>query len=202
MHPLFRNRKYLFNYCLAWAPVGAMLVFAVSLPARLTAGEGVLIGVPVAILLAIICLSAWFVARSQPRWSTPGWKKALNHVMAAIFASALVLVFAHYWVNLWNRFFPNLEERFAPSVPVLAGISWLIYLLALMISQLSIAMESSQRAEMLSREAELRALKAQINPHFLFNSLNSISALTSTDPVKAREMCIRLSEFLRSSLRL
>jgi two-component system, LytTR family, sensor histidine kinase AlgZ len=45
-------------------------------------------------------------------------------------------------------------------------------------------------------------LKAQINPHFLFNSLNSISALTTADPSRAREMCIRLSEFLRNSLRL
>jgi LytS/YehU family sensor histidine kinase len=48
----------------------------------------------------------------------------------------------------------------------------------------------------------LRALKAQINPHFLFNSLNSISALTAIEPVQAREMCIRLSEFLRNTLRL
>ncbi len=202
MHPLFRNRQYLLNYCLAWVPLGAMLIFAAALPGRLTLREGVLIGAPVAILLALICLSAWFVARSLPLRSTPGWKKALNHAVAAMFASAMVIVFAHHWVKLLNRFWPGLEERFAPSLPVLAGMSWLIYLLALMISHLFIAMESSQRAEVMSREAELRALKAQINPHFLFNSLNSISALTSTDPLKAREMCIRLSDFLRNSLRL
>jgi LytS/YehU family sensor histidine kinase len=45
-------------------------------------------------------------------------------------------------------------------------------------------------------------LKAQINPHFLFNSLHSISALTTVDAGRARDMCIRLSDFLRSSLRL
>src|SRR5262249_56363693 len=54
----------------------------------------------------------------------------------------------------------------------------------------------------LAREAELKALKAQVNPHFLFNSLNSISALTSVDPTRAREMCILLSEFLRMTLGL
>ena len=55
---------------------------------------------------------------------------------------------------------------------------------------------------MLAREAELKALKAQINPHFLFNSLHSISALTTVD-ARARATCaIRLSDFLRSSLRL
>ena len=54
----------------------------------------------------------------------------------------------------------------------------------------------------LAREAELKALKAQVNPHFLFNSLNSISALTSIDPAKAREMCILLADFLRLTLGL
>ena len=46
------------------------------------------------------------------------------------------------------------------------------------------------------------ALKAQINPHFLFNSLHSISALTSVDPARARQMCVLLSDFLRSTLGL
>jgi LytS/YehU family sensor histidine kinase len=55
---------------------------------------------------------------------------------------------------------------------------------------------------MRARDAELSALKAQINPHFLYNSLNSISALTSIDPVRAREMCILLADFLRMTLGL
>jgi LytS/YehU family sensor histidine kinase len=43
-------------------------------------------------------------------------------------------------------------------------------------------------------------LRSQINPHFLFNSLNSVSSLTITDPEKARDMVIKLSEFMRYSL--
>jgi len=54
----------------------------------------------------------------------------------------------------------------------------------------------------LARQAELKALKAQINPHFLFNSLNSISALTSIDPARARDMCVLLGDFLRLTLGL
>lgn len=49
-------------------------------------------------------------------------------------------------------------------------------------------------------EAELQTLKSQINPHFLFNSLNSISSLTITNPEKAHDMIIKLSGFLRYSL--
>jgi two-component system sensor histidine kinase AlgZ len=58
------------------------------------------------------------------------------------------------------------------------------------------------QASILAREAELKALKAQVNPHFLFNSLNSISALTSSDAPRAREMCVLLGDFLRRTLGL
>ena len=55
---------------------------------------------------------------------------------------------------------------------------------------------------LLAREAELKALRAQIDPHFIFNSLHSISALTATDPPAARRMCLLLADFLRETLRL
>ncbi|MFW5890076.1 MAG: sensor histidine kinase [Marinilabiliaceae bacterium] len=64
--------------------------------------------------------------------------------------------------------------------------------------------EKKSREEQLKKlvkEAELKALKAQLNPHFLFNSLNSISSLTISDPGGAREMLTQLSDFLRYSLR-
>jgi LytS/YehU family sensor histidine kinase len=54
--------------------------------------------------------------------------------------------------------------------------------------------------EIASREAELRALRAQIHPHFLFNSLNSINALIAARPEEARRLSVRLGDFLRASL--
>jgi LytS/YehU family sensor histidine kinase len=60
--------------------------------------------------------------------------------------------------------------------------------------------QQALQQSVLAREAELRALRAQIHPHFLFNSLNSISALTTVDPAAARGMAIRLAEFLRKAL--
>lgn len=50
------------------------------------------------------------------------------------------------------------------------------------------------------KEAELEALKSQINPHFLFNSLNSISSLTILDPEAAQEMVLKLSDYLRYTI--
>lgn len=50
------------------------------------------------------------------------------------------------------------------------------------------------------QQTELDALKSQLNPHFIFNSLNSISSLTISNPEKAQQMVIKLSDFLRNSL--
>lgn len=56
-------------------------------------------------------------------------------------------------------------------------------------------------AEKLAREAELYKLRQQLQPHFLFNSLNSISALITIQPAQARKMIQQLSEFLRGTLK-
>jgi len=53
----------------------------------------------------------------------------------------------------------------------------------------------------IAKEAELFKLRRQLQPHFLFNSLNSISALTGSQPEKARFMIQQLSDFLRGTLR-
>lgn len=50
-------------------------------------------------------------------------------------------------------------------------------------------------------EAELRTLRAQISPHFIYNSLNTIAAIIPADPVRARELVIDFADFTRYSLR-
>ena len=78
----------------------------------------------------------------------------------------------------------------------------LLFLLALAVHYVLLAFEAAAQAErrqlelqILTRDAELRALRAQIDPHFLFNSLNSISALTTADAAGARRMCLLLGGF-------
>lgn len=56
-------------------------------------------------------------------------------------------------------------------------------------------------AEQLSKEAELYKLRQQLQPHFLFNALNSINALIGSRPTEAREMVQQLSDFLRTTLK-
>lgn len=72
----------------------------------------------------------------------------------------------------------------------------------LIVSAINLAEKKTREVSLegLVRDTELKMLRSQINPHFLFNSLNSVSSLTITDPDKARMMVIKLSEFMRYAL--
>jgi LytS/YehU family sensor histidine kinase len=76
----------------------------------------------------------------------------------------------------------------------------LVYYLVIYYQNLQERIKTEGRLNEMVRESELNLLKSQINPHFLFNSLNSISSLTITNPEQAREMTIKLSDFLRYSV--
>jgi hypothetical protein len=102
---------------------------------------------------------------------------------------------------------PDLRRARDFALFIVAGVPF--YLISVSVHYLVIAFEDSRAAErraleaqVVARDAELRALRAQLNPHFLFNSLNSINALVGSDPDGARRMCERLGDFLRQTLSL
>lgn len=83
---------------------------------------------------------------------------------------------------------------------VLYVLNFLFFFLLKTINQLHYKEEQEKRITKLLKETELEALKTQINPHFLFNSLNSINALTRSNPEKASDMILQLSDYMRYSL--
>ena len=209
MHPVFAKARRLGLYILAWQLPTALVVYMLLVSARLSLVEAISLSVPLCLVYAIVCLSPWYTCRVLPLRRTSVWKLLAQHLIAAA-------VIAFFWTKLasalaWGleRFRPGLHLRLEPHWPLILGVGVLLYSLAVALHYTYLELEAARDAirrehvaRVLAREAELKALKAQINPHFLFNCLNSISALTSIDPVQAREMCIRLSDFLRNTLRL
>src|SRR6266404_9466935 len=197
MHPIFR-RKVLFGwYLLGWVLLSVLLAGLLLMPGKLAWREAFTVTFPLCLFYAFVCLTPWYVCRNLPLRSTSPPKLLVNHVGAAIVASAI-------WVEL-ARFiarFMDLGQRMKPELVQLVVVGLLLYTLSVALHYMVLAVEESREALVQPRDAELRALKAQINPHFLFNSLNSITALTTVDPSRAREMCIRLSDFLRNTLGL
>jgi two-component system, LytTR family, sensor histidine kinase AlgZ len=186
VHPLFSSRNGLLFYLAAWIPLGGLLA--------LSAGLTWVVAAPLTALLAFEAMSPWYLCKGLPLRSTPAWRLIIYHGAAVIMVSSLVLLAARILSS-------NLSRR-PPNLPVLAGMVSLIYILSIALHYVVLTVQASREAELLARAAELKALKSQLNPHFLFNSLNSISALTSIDATRARDMCIRLADFLRTSLRL
>ncbi|MGG9971333.1 sensor histidine kinase [Ferruginibacter sp. SUN002] len=90
--------------------------------------------------------------------------------------------------------------RFAFGFLMIGCISTISLLWYTQLDQLRSGNQQKE-AERLAKEAELFKLRQQLQPHFLFNSLNSISALVSTQPEKARNMIQQLSDFLRGTLK-
>lgn len=212
MHPLFAQLRRLILYLLAWIPVALLLTYLLSSTRRLTVEQSALLALPLCVFFALLCLSAWYPCRATPIDRVSLDKLLATHLGGAFVASGLLVCVA--WVLAWIlgssvNALRGLNERLYPELPIVFIAGVFLYLLSVSFYYVLIALEASRMAEarvmqmsILAREAELKALKAQVNPHFLFNSLNSISALTSSDPAKAREMCILLGDFLRRTLGL
>lgn len=89
-------------------------------------------------------------------------------------------------------YFKSEKEISNVAIELIAGLSNLLS------NQLEIA--EADKAYQLAKEAEVKALQAQISPHFLFNTMNVITSLIRIDPVKARLLLVSLSHFLRQNL--
>src|SRR5207302_1746999 len=210
MHPLF-TRGRLSLYLLAWVPFVATSIYVLATRGGLVWWQATAIAVPVFLFYAFLCLFAWYPCRATPLGRVSFLRLLLTHLIAAVFISFIwtqVGALLSYFF-LSPKQFDTIKTLFGPQVNAINTIAILIYLLSVAFHYVLIAMEESRRAEtqasesrVLARDAELKALKAQINPHFLFNSLNSISALTSIDPARARDMCVLLGDFLRLTLGL
>jgi two-component system, LytTR family, sensor histidine kinase AlgZ len=210
MNPSSGGRAGLPLYFLAWTPLALLLIYLLVIMGGLGWMEAAALSFPLALFCALLCLAPRSMCQVLKIGSTPILKIFGNHLAAAIVAGLIWIVLAKgLALLLGHYFFPGLNSSFSPQLPLLFGIAALLYLLAVSLHYVLLSVESSKEAETreqealtLARESELKALKAQINPHFLFNSLNSISALATVDGARAREMCIKLSDFLRTTLKL
>ena len=211
MHPILSRLSRLVLYLLAWIPLAALLAYLMAAAGGLTTREAISMSFPLCLLYAFVCLSAWYTCRAIPSGRPTVGKLLEVHFAAAFVASGLWVLCAELLAYIFAgiSLYPGLTARLSRTLPILFGTGVILYLFSVSSYYLLIALEASRAAEaqalearVLARDAELRALKAQVNPHFLFNSLNSISALTTSDAPKAREMCILLGDFLRRTLGL
>lgn len=208
MNPLLRSPRNLVLALLAWSPLAAGIVLLGARAGGMETGTAALLLAPPLLAGFLLSPAAWYACRFVPLQWRRIHRLFLAHGAGGAFFSLLMLALALLYGALsdlllrlgWTRRLWQL----APLL-LLAGLS--LYLLAVLFSYLVLAVEESARREreaveerLASSRAELRALRATIHPHFLFNSLTALAALIPGAPAQARALCLDLASFLRYSL--
>jgi len=208
LNPLLNQRKSILTYFMAWTLFAGfhafVLYFYFSFEAEKAAVDALIFNT----LFAITGTGLWYVVRYMTIDGRNIYWVLFNHLLAGS-AIAAGWVFASWFLLSWLfRSDQNYRQLLETSLPVRFVTGLLFYGLMVMVFYMisyynDLREKMNQKAELEKniREAELNLLKSQINPHFLFNSLNSIHALTMSDPGKASDMIIELSDFLRYSLK-
>ncbi len=211
MHPILFDRRRLAIYLTSWILLAAGLCAAMHVNGRLRQSWSLWLGLPAGVAYGFACLASWYPARALPAERTSVPRLLLVHGVGAAISTTFWLIALTLWAMLLGRTRAGagILHGFYHQLPILIGFGMVTYLLTAGLHHLMAPAELSRRenrrsleAELLAREAELKLLRAQIDPHYLFNTLHSIAALTQLDPPGARTMCILLADFLRLSLRL
>jgi two-component system LytT family sensor kinase len=207
-HPITGNRRTILIYSLVWlvisATQGVLYHFVLQFPISIVVADALISN----FLFGFLGLLAWYPTRYIPFQKNSPFYSIMAHVVAGLIVlGAWVLL----TVAILNASFggqPSYIDFLNGSIAWRAMLGGLVYLVLVLIyylvtnnQKLQERAQQEERLKGLVREAELNMLKSQINPHFLFNSLNSIASLTMSNPDEARDMIIRLSDFLRYSLK-
>jgi two-component system LytT family sensor kinase len=206
-NPFLVNRLYSISYGGAWILLLGLHVSVLHFFSDQSLSNSLIDGFVFNLIFALIGLGIWFAVHYYDSSRAALMDTILYHLGTAVVALAVWLGLAYFILRNFIPGFADYQIFLEESIPWRAISGIFLYSLMVMVYYLYINQEDrkariSKEAELQLqvREAEIDRLKSQINPHFIFNSLNSISSLTLKQPEKAREMIIKLSSFLRSSL--
>jgi signal transduction histidine kinase len=198
-------------YLLVWLMFG-LLAAGVLAAGGAPWGAAILFALPLALLYAFVTgFSSYYLCRARPLADNRLAALLATFAFAAACAAGLWTAAALGWNALLRALAPaqalaGVDRPFALAV---FGVGVIVYWLSALGHYLAIESIRARQLEtrelqtrLMAQQAELRMLRTQVDPHFLFNSLNSVSALTTIDPGAARAMVLELAAFFRHSLGL
>jgi signal transduction histidine kinase len=197
----------------AWLFVGVLVTLLLNALIGMAWLPATCFALPLSVAAAPMSISGFYLSRALPLRPDTITRVGGTVLSAAVVTGALWAAVGYLWWRALHAFAiagvdpgPAQQQRVTPILMVVGAMAYVVSMaIHYLIRVYERAGANERRAlqsEIVAREAELRALRAQIDPHFLFNSLNSISGLVGLDPARARSMCQRLGDFLRDSLTL
>ena len=210
MQGLLGSRRGVAIYLMVWLCIGAALGGVIALAGAAPLRNALLFAMPVLLVYAFAAgYSAYYLCRAFPLGGGTARSIPLVLTAGSLVAGFCLLALGSAWNELcrlpgapWAgvTFTPQLSALVVVLGTLLYGFAAAVHYLVIEFVRAQEAERRGLEAQLLAQEAELRMLRTQIDPHFLFNSLNSISALTSQDPKGARRMTLELASFFRQSL--
>ena len=204
-HPL-KDRKVIY-YGGLWVLImilhAAFLFYQFNFPLVICIADSIVFNLSI----AITCFLYWYVVK----FISPQQQGMTETLIAHLIGVGLsVIILTHVSGSILKVLFEGdvaYHQFYKRSTlfRVLLGMMYfattiLLYYLLLYVENINQQVQKEAALQNLLKQTSLDMLMFQINPHFLFNSLNSISALTITSPSLAREMVIKLADFFRASL--
>jgi hypothetical protein len=196
----FKFRLVFVTCWLVWAELHFMILTRFGFPWNRAIWDSVISNFLLALATILVTIILHFYIPQKNKY---GFILALCSVLTGLWflASRSVLM-------LVIRDAPDYYTFFSQSLIIRLAIAFLLIGCMALVSVLWYTVQDQHdiekrksEAEKLSREAELFKLRQQLQPHFLFNSLNSINALIVSQPARARTMIQQLSDFLRGTLK-
>ncbi len=159
------------------------------------------------LLWGLICLALWHFLRASIQNATPR-QMLLQYLPLSVLVSILVessyaAIFRYQHPGKHLTYLARVEHYLSSELVTDVAIFWLVFTLFRGVGYYQRFREREQMASRLEGQlvqARLQALQMQLNPHFLFNTLNCVSSLMRSDPDGADEMLERLSSLLRMTL--
>ncbi len=205
-NPILEKARYLIFYFAGWLILAVVDFCLLHFGAGLITGTAIVDSFTFDMLLGVFGIGYWYPARYISLEDSKV-KFILSHLFEGIFTSIMWLAIGYFIITVIFPYTSGFKEYFQHTIIWRFAIGALFYYTItsfyyLYIYYNNLQQKITQEAEFrnLVTEAELKTLKFQINPHFIFNSLNSMSALTTINPDKAREMILKLADFLRFTL--
>jgi hypothetical protein len=199
----FSNRSFRKAFFILWT-----IWFALSTYTLYSLGINLMVAIKDSLCsLVIIALFCWLIANNLAYYQP----KENKYIFIIVWCLVLAFLSTTVLLFILPQLVSNTEEYhnfLHSSIPIRFGFSFLLIGWMAMIGVLWYNQQEKeelekrrQEADRLSKEAELSTLREKLQPHFLFNSLNSISALTFSKPQEARKMIQQLSDFLRGTIK-
>jgi len=209
MHPILSFRGRLLAYLLLWVTFGGLLAGIIAVTGEASLHWAELFAIPLAVLMGLQCLPCWYLVRGMAPDEVPAWRLVGTWTGTSFVLLSVWLGAATLWLRVLKAFDLTPEVDPGTLMPVLVFAGCVGVLIAITGLNSAAAFERSREAERralelraFAREAEMSFLRRQLDPHFLFNSLNSVAALIGSDAIAARRMCLLMADFYRKSLKL